>query len=146
MEGSTADVSDAAARQKLIEAVRAIVDVWGSALCVPFDVQPITNFLPQERPSTSHPSVPFPPRQVSGLFEGKLHILVNNVGTNIRKPTVEYSEAEYDSIMNTNLKSVYNLCQLAHPLLKAAAPDVHGGATLINIGSVAGVTAIKSGA
>lgn len=75
-----------------------------------------------------------------------LSILVNNVGTNIRKPTVEYSEAEYDTIMNTNLKSVYLLCQLAHPLLKAAAPTVHGGSVLINIGSVAGVTAIKSGA
>ena len=62
---------------------------------------------------------------------------------------VEYSEEEYDRIMNTNLKSVYNLCQLAHPLLKAAAiaPGApHGGSVLINIGSVAGVTAIKSGA
>ena len=51
--------------------------------------------------------------------------------------------------MNTNLKSVYNICQLAHPLLKAAAaaPGApHGGSVLINIGSVAGVTAIKSGA
>jgi tropinone reductase I len=74
---------------------------------------------------------------------------VNNVGTNIRKPTVEYSEAEYDSILNTNLKSVYHLCQLSHPLLKAGAAGPgapHGGSVLINIGSVAGVTAIKSGA
>lgn len=83
---------------------------------------------------------------VAANFGGGLSILVNNVGTNIRKPTVDYSEAEYDSIMNTNLKSVYILCQLAHPLLKAAAPSVHGGSVLINIGSVAGVTAIKSGA
>lgn len=79
--------------------------------------------------------------QVRALFGGSLHVLVNNVGTNIRKPTTEYTEAEYDSIMNVNLKSVYNLCQLAHPLLKAAA----NGSVVINIGSVAGVTAIKSG-
>ena len=47
---------------------------------------------------------------VAAQFGGGLSILVNNVGTNIRKPTVDYSEAEYDTIMNTNLKSVYLLC------------------------------------
>lgn len=30
--------------------------------------------------------------QVSAAFGGSLNILVNNAGTNIRKPTVEYSE------------------------------------------------------
>lgn len=32
--------------------------------------------------------------QVEELSGGVLHFLVNNVGTNIRKPTVEYSEDE----------------------------------------------------
>lgn len=95
-----------------------------------------------------YPPTPTHRTQIRALFGGQLHILVNNVGTNIRKPTTEYSEAEYDSIMSVNLKSVYNLCQLAHPLLKAAAtaPGApHGGSLVVNIGSVAGVTAIKSG-
>ena len=31
-----------------------------------------------------------------------MDILVNNVGTNIRKPTIEYSEDEFERIMTTN--------------------------------------------
>jgi Tropinone reductase 1 len=34
--------------------------------------------------------------------DGKLDILVNNVGTNIRKPTIEYSAEEFETIMTTN--------------------------------------------
>lgn len=122
MEGRPVDVSNAAARQELIKSVRAVkAYVHCTASCLP----------PPQNTQTN---------QLSALFGGSLHVLVNNVGTNIRKPTTEYTEVEYDSIMNVNLKSVYNLCQLAHPLLKAAA-----GSVVINIGSVAGVTAIKSG-
>ena len=36
-------------------------------------------------------------------------ILVNNVGTNIRKKIVDYSLAEIDFILNTNLQSAYEL-------------------------------------
>jgi len=39
----------------------------------------------------------------------KLDILVNNVGTNIRKKMVDYSETEYNFIMQTNLHSNFAL-------------------------------------
>lgn len=58
---------------------------------------------------------------VSEAFGGRLDILINNVGTNIRKPTVNFTAEELDLILATNLKSAYALCQLAHPLLKAGA-------------------------
>jgi len=48
----------------------------------------------------------------------RLDILVNNVGMNIRKKAVEYSTDEYDTIMGTNLRSTFEICQKAYPLLK----------------------------
>ncbi|XP_072978388.1 tropinone reductase homolog At5g06060-like [Typha angustifolia] len=79
-------------------------------------------------------------KKASSIFDGKLNILINNVGTNIRKPTVEYSEEEYSFIMNTNLESAYHMCQLTHPILKAS-----GMGSIVFISSVAGVVAINSG-
>lgn len=65
---------------------------------------------------------------------------MNNVGTNIRKPTVEYTLEEYNHIMNTNLASLYHFCQLAHPLLKAS-----GNGSIVMNSSVGGITSLRSG-
>jgi len=72
---------------------------------------------------------------------GQLDILVNNVGTNIRKKTPDYPESEYDWLMETNLKSAFTLCQLCHPLLQQA-----GDASIVNVSSVAGLTHLRTGA
>jgi Tropinone reductase 1 len=45
---------------------------------------------------------------VSEQFEGELDVLVNNVGTNIRKPTADYTEEEYTFLMDTNFKSCFH--------------------------------------
>lgn len=71
---------------------------------------------------------------------GKLDILVNNVGVNIRKKTAEYSSNEYDHIMDTNLRSAFELCRLAFPLLKRSDQG-----NIINVSSTAGLTHIRSG-
>lgn len=71
---------------------------------------------------------------------GELHILVNNVGTNIRKKTVDYSEEEIEFLFQTNLKSAYDLSRNCFPLLVKA-----GNASIINISSVAGLTSLKTG-
>ncbi|GFP81757.1 tropinone reductase homolog [Phtheirospermum japonicum] len=78
--------------------------------------------------------------KASSAFDGKLNILINNVGTNIRKPTVDYTAEEYSILMNTNLESSYHLCQLAHPLLKAS-----GVGSVVFISSVAGLVHLSSG-
>ncbi|RMH70643.1 MAG: SDR family oxidoreductase [Gemmatimonadetes bacterium] len=70
----------------------------------------------------------------------KLDILVNNVGTNIRKPTVDYTPAVVDSILQTNLISTFELCRLCYPLLQAAQ-----AASIVNISSVAGMKHVRSG-
>ncbi|CBJ29612.1 tropinone reductase, putative / tropine dehydrogenase, putative [Ectocarpus siliculosus] len=82
-------------------------------------------------------------------FGGLLDILVNNVGTNIRKATVDYTPEELAYVMDTNFTSLFLLTKLLHPLLKAAAAvkgsRENGGSSVINISSVAGITPIKSG-
>jgi short chain dehydrogenase len=60
----------------------------------------------------------------------------------LRTQTIEYTPEELQHVMNVNFNSCFAMMQLAHPLLKAAP----GGASIVNIGSVAGVTSIKSGA
>ncbi|KAI4384489.1 hypothetical protein MLD38_002639 [Melastoma candidum] len=75
--------------------------------------------------------------EVASLFGGKLNILINNAGTNFRKPTVEYTAEEYSKIMTTNLNSAYHFCQLAHPLLKNS-----GSGSIVFISSVAGVVSL----
>ena len=80
--------------------------------------------------------------------EDGLDVLVNNVGNNIRKRAVEYTEAEYQKIMSTNLESAFYLSTACHPMLKTAAlRSPSRQASVINIGSVAGGcgTAIRSG-
>lgn len=44
---------------------------------------------------------------------GKLDILINNAGMNIRKPLIEVEEEDWDSVMNTNLKGVFLVGQQA---------------------------------
>jgi Tropinone reductase 1 len=70
-----------------------------------------------------------------------LDILVNNVGTNIRKRMQDYSAEEYQFILNTNLHSGFMLSQLFYPLLKAS-----GDAAVVYVVSVAGLTHLRSGA
>ena len=71
----------------------------------------------------------------------KLDILINNVGTNIRKKAVEYSQEEYDTIIATNMHSTFDMCRRAYPLLRKS-----GVGAVVNIISVAGLTHIRTGA
>ena len=71
---------------------------------------------------------------------GMLHILVNNVGTNVRKKFVEYTEEEYRKLFETNLFAMTALTQGAHDLLLKS-----GNASVINIASVAGSVDMQSG-
>lgn len=73
---------------------------------------------------------------------GGLDLLVNNVGTNIRKRAEEYTGDEYRHVMDTNLTSAFEMSRLAFPLLEAAP----GGGAVVNVVSVAGMTHVRTGA
>jgi Tropinone reductase 1 len=67
-------------------------------------------------------------------------ILVNNVGTNIRKKAIEFTLEEYESIMSTNTTSNFEMSRLSYPFLKATAD-----AAIVNLVSVAGFTHLRTG-
>jgi NAD(P)-dependent dehydrogenase (short-subunit alcohol dehydrogenase family) len=70
---------------------------------------------------------------------GRVDILVNNAGMNIRTPAFEVTEEEWQSIMDTNLRSAFRLSQKFGQHMK------DGGGRIINIASVAGTTALRTG-
>jgi len=61
---------------------------------------------------------------------GRLDIVVNNAGTNIRKAPQDYSLSEWHSVLNINLTSMFTCCQAAYPHLRQR------GGKIINIGSM----------
>lgn len=71
---------------------------------------------------------------------GKLDVLVNNVGTNIRKKFVEYTEEEYRKLFEVNLFSMVEISRLSYALLKKS-----NDASVINIASVAGSFDLQTG-
>ena len=80
-------------------------------------------------------------KQWTENMSAPLHILVNNVGTNIRRKSVDYDAAEFDHLMRTNFGSIWEVSRILYPQLKAAQ-----GSSVINIGSVAGQIAVGTGA
>ncbi|KAM0999388.1 hypothetical protein ACFX13_006261 [Malus domestica] len=75
--------------------------------------------------------------KISSQFNGKLNILINNVGTSESKPTVDCTAEDYAFVTTTNLESAYNLSQFAHPLLKAS-----GAGNIVFVSSIAGVVSV----
>ena len=63
---------------------------------------------------------------------GALDILVNNAGTNRRNPCLEYTEKDWDTVLDLNLKSVFFCCQAAARIMKE-----RGGGKIINTASLA---------
>jgi NAD(P)-dependent dehydrogenase (short-subunit alcohol dehydrogenase family) len=68
---------------------------------------------------------------------GKIDVLINNAGTNIRKPALDFREDEWDTVLNTNLKGTF-FCSQAVAKTMADA----GGGKIINISSAAGGKAV----
>ena len=73
-------------------------------------------------------------------LEVELSLLVNNVGANVTRPTLDYKLDEVRALIETNVLSAFEMSRLAHPHLAA-----HGNAAIVNLASVSGLTHVRSG-
>ncbi len=71
---------------------------------------------------------------------GRLDVLVNNAGMNIRKATADYSPEEYAQVMDTNLHSAFRLSVAMLDLLRESEY-----ASIVNVASVAGSVDVGTG-
>jgi 3-oxoacyl-[acyl-carrier protein] reductase len=67
---------------------------------------------------------------------GKLDILVNNAGVAVSKPVLEQSEADWDQVVDTNLKGAFFMAQAVARRMAARDPKPAHGGSIVNIASV----------
>lgn len=69
-----------------------------------------------------------------------IDVLVNNVGTNIRKQFNDYKTAEYQQVFTVNIFSTIEVTKMFFPLLQTS-----GNASIINVASIAGMLDAETG-
>lgn len=70
--------------------------------------------------------------------ETKLHVLINNSGSNWGAPYDEYPDSAWIRVLTLNLQRVFTITQLMTPLLEGASTK-EDPARVVNIGSVDGL-------
>jgi NAD(P)-dependent dehydrogenase (short-subunit alcohol dehydrogenase family) len=119
--GARVAVADLPDRAAEIEAL--VAELGAQALAVPCDVR---------QPATLHAAVATTAREL-----GSLDVMVCNAGVNIRKPSLEVTEQDWDTVVDVNLRGVFFTAQ-------AGAAEMvrrgHGG-KIVSIASIMGLVA-----
>ena len=70
---------------------------------------------------------------------GRIDVLVNNAGINIRGPALDVTEDQWDTVLDTNLKGLFFCCQAVGRHMISL-----GGGSIINIASTMGLVALEN--
>lgn len=96
------------------------------------------SFLKPDHDSSSHANDP-PDSELKtnneGMVPGAPDILINNAGLGFFGPVDELPPEQWDTMIETNLTSIFRLTRLIVPLMKSSAFTSH----IVNIASVAGL-------
>ncbi len=120
-QGAAVVVNHRASGNQAAEVVNAIIAMGGEALAVAADV----SVFDQAQLLVTKTIEAF----------GSVDILVNNAGTTRDMLLMQMKETDWDSVMQTNLKGVFNCCKaVIRPMLRARR-----GGRIINVSSVSGL-------
>lgn len=115
---SGADVALAARSEgQLAEAADLVRETGREAFVVPTDVSNVASVQQMVQETVAH--------------FGRLDILVNAAGINIRQPAADFSEADWEALLSVNLKGAFFACQAAGAVMRE-----RGGGKIINLGSL----------
>ena len=101
-------------------AVKAIKDAGGKALYLNLDVTAEQSWLSAIETAEKE--------------AGRLDILINNAGINIREPIEVMTAEQFDAMLAVNVKGPFLGCKYAIPVMRKA-----GGGSIINMSSVCGL-------
>jgi NAD(P)-dependent dehydrogenase (short-subunit alcohol dehydrogenase family) len=87
-------------------------------------------------------------RDVHAAF-GRIDILVNSAGLNVRKPADEVTEEDWDAVLDVNVRAVFFTCQAVARVMREQRDgrilNVASGADLLHVANVAPYAVSKAG-